>query len=220
MIYTRAVLVVLGLGRCLIFPADATARSQAIVGASSPDSLLEVRTAPTWESREYRFPSGGERLRDWARNAFGPPAVAGSLTSAAWGQWVTDEPPEWLRDGKGYAKRFGVASATTAITETSFSLLSAAMRQDNRYYRCSCTGIRPRLTHSLRMTFMARKPDGSAEFSVAKTVSPFVGPLATRTTLYPDRYDYRDGLLSGAYAVLMNAGWNLAHEFVLKAPRW
>jgi hypothetical protein len=29
-----------------------------------------------------------------------------------------------------------------------------------------------------------------------------------------------DGALSGLYAVLMNAGWNLAHEFVLGAPRW
>jgi hypothetical protein len=70
------------------------------------------------------------------------------------------------------------------------------------------------------MTFMARRPDGSAVFSVAKTVSPFVGPLVTRTTIYPDRYTYGDGALSGTYAVLMNAGWNLAREFVLKAPRW
>jgi len=66
------------------------------------------------------------------------------------------------------------------------------------------------------MTFMARRPDGSTAFSVAKTASPFVGPLVTRTT----RYTCGDGALSGAYAVLMNAGWNLAREFILKAPGW
>ena len=214
----RAVLVVTCMTAGLMLPASA-ARGQA--DASSPDSLREIATAdPARESREYRFPSAGEQFKDWAWNAFGPFAVAGNLTSAAWGQWLTDEPPEWLGDGKGYAKRFGVASATTAITETSFSLLSAALREDQRYYRCPCTGIGPRLAHSLQMTFMARRPDGSAEFSLAKTASPFVGPLVTRTTLYPDRYDYRDGFLSGAYAVLMNAGWNLAREFVLKAPGW
>jgi hypothetical protein len=221
MLHTRSVLLVLGLGGCLILPAAATAQDQASVETSSRDSLPEAQSSgPAPRSLEYRFPSGREQLKDWALNAFGPSAVAGSVVSSAWGQWATDEPPEWPGDGEGYVKRFGVASATTAITETSLSLLSAAMRQDQRYYRCPCTGLGPRLAHSLKMTFMARRPDGSAVFSVAKTVSPFAGPLVTRTTLYPDRYDYRDGVLSGAYAVLMNAGWNLAREFVLKAPRW
>ena len=70
------------------------------------------------------------------------------------------------------------------------------------------------------MTFMARRTDGSAAFSVPKTVSPFVGPLVTRSTLYPEGYTLADGALSGAYAVLMNAGWNVAREFVLEAPGW
>ena len=168
----------------------------------------------------YRFPCRRERFESWAWNALGPSAVAGSATSAAWGQWVNDEPPEWPNDDEGYLRRFGAASATTAITETSLSLLSAAFRQDARYYRCPRSGLGPRLGHALRMTFMARRPDGSATFSVPKTASPFVGPLVTRTTLYPDRYTIGDGALSGVYAVLMNAGWNLAYEFVLPAPGW
>jgi hypothetical protein len=221
MIRAWAVLLVSSLGTCLTVPADATARNEASAGVSSPDSLPEPqasRLAP--ESAGYRFPSGRQQFEFWALNAFGPLTVAGSVVSAAWGQWVIDEPPEWPSGGEGFAKRFGASSATTAITETSLSLLSAATRQDSRYYRCPCSGLGPRLTHSIKMTFMARRPDGSAVFSVAKTVSPFVGPLVTRTTIYPDRYSYGDGALSGAYAVLMNAGWNLAYEFVLKAPGW
>jgi hypothetical protein len=190
------------------------------IGAEPGVGAEPSMATPRHESGEYRFPSGRERLKDWAVSAFGPFAVAGSAATAAWGQWVSNEPPEWPGDGNGFAKRFGVASATTAITETSFSLLSAATHQDARYYRCPCTGRGPRLVHALKMTFMARRPDGTAVFSVAKTVSPFVGPLMTRTTLYPDRYTYGDGALSGVYALLMNAGWNLAHEFVLKAARW
>ncbi len=221
MIHTRAMLVVLSLGSCLMLPANAIAWNEVSVGPSSPDSLPQTqasRLAP--ETRGYRFPSGREQLKDWALNAFGPSAVAGSVASSAWGQWVTNEPAEWPGGGRGFAQRLGAASATTAITETSFSLLSAATRQDARYYRCPCTGLGPRLAHSIKMTFVARRPDGSAVFSVAKTASPFVGPLVTRTTLYPERYGYGDGALSGAYAVLMNAGWNLAREFVLKAPGW
>lgn len=221
MIRTRAVLVLLGLGSCLLVPAHASARNEASVGTSPPDSLPQAQASrPVAESAGYRFPSGREQLKGWALNAFGPSAVAGSVVSAAWGQWVIDEPPEWPGSGRGFAQRFGAASLTTAITETSFSLLSAASRQDTRYYRCPCTGLGPRLAHSIRMTFMARRPDGSAVFSVAKTVSPFVGPLVTRTTIYPERYTCGDGALSGAYSLLMNAGWNLAYEFVLKSPRW
>lgn len=218
---TRTVLVALCLGSRLMLPADTAAQDQAGAGTSSPDSLPEAQApglAPG--SLKYRFPSARARFGDWAGNTFGPSAIAGSATSAAWGQWVVDEPPEWPDDGRGFAQRFGAASLTTAITETSLSLLSAASRQDARYYRCPRTGFGPRLTHAIRMTFMARRPDGSAAFSVAKTASPFIGPLVTRTTIYPERYTCGDGALSGAYAVLMNAGWNLAREFILKTPGW
>lgn len=168
----------------------------------------------------YRFPTRRERFERWAMNALGPSTVAGDFTSAAWGQWVTDQPPQWPDDDEGYVKRLGVAAAGTAITETSLSLLSAAFRQDARYHRCPCRGIGPRLGHALKMTFMARRTDGSAAFSVARVVSPFTGPIVTRTTMYPEGYTLADGAESGAYALLMTAGWNVAREFVMSAPEW
>lgn len=165
------------------------------------------------------WPSPRDRVTGWAWNAAGPPALAGSAATAAWGQWVTGEPREWAIDGGGYARRFGAASATTAITETSLAALAAALHEDVRYVRCPRPGIGPRVAYALRMTLMSRRADGSVAFSVAKTVSPFAGPLVTRTTLYPERYGAVDGALSGAFAVAMNAGWNLAYEFVLPARR-
>ncbi len=169
--------------------------------------------------REFRFPTPRDRVRDWALNAFGPSAIAGDVGSAAWGQWGSGEPEEWPDDRTGFGRRLGAAAATTAITETSFSLMSAALRQDYRYYRCASPRLGRRIAYAVEMTFVARKPDGRAELSLAKTFGPFVGPLVTRTTLYPERYTWADGALSGAFAVLMNAGWNLAREFVLPAPR-
>ncbi len=206
---------------CLV--ADATppnaplpAATAAEFSASDGDgALASVPAAPG-----YRFPTRHERITRWGWNAVGPFALSGSLATGAWGQWVMREPPEWARDGRGFARRAGVAQVTTTITETSFAVLSAAERQDARYYRCPSAGLRPRLVHALRMTFVARRADGSAAFSVARTASPFVGPLVTRTTLYPARYGWSDGLLSGAFSLLMNAGWNLAYEFVLKSPAW
>jgi hypothetical protein len=191
-------------------------------GPPAPDSAaVPVPAASAMSSAgAYHLPTGRQRLVDWANNALGPFAVAGDLTSAGWEQWVADEPPEWSGDGRGFARRLGAAAATTALTETSFSLISALAGEDAHYYRCKRAGFGPRLAHALKMTLCARRADGSEAFSLVKTASPFVGPMVTRTTLYPDRYGAGDGALSGAYALLMNAGWNVAYEFVLKPKRW
>jgi hypothetical protein len=222
--WTSAVLVALACASLRpgsVRAGDAPRANAAPEDSASVSAAAEpARPATHPETGTYLFPSRAARFEDWAWNALGPTAVAGDATTAAWGQWVSDEPAEWPHRGGDLGHRFGVAAATTAITETSLSLLSAAMHQDACYYRSPRSGLRPRVLHAMRMTFMARRADGTAEFSLAKTAAPFVGPVVTRTTLYPERYSYRDGLLSGAYALLMNAGWNLAREFVLKAPGW
>ncbi len=199
--------------------ADTTSASPAAAPPETSAATPAVGAA-SLASAGYRLPTARERVEAWGFNAFGPSALAGDFASAGWGQWVSGEPEEWSKDGDGFSRRFGVAAATTGITETSFAVLSAAFREDARYYRCPCTGLVPRAAHALRMTFVARRADGRAAFSVPKTVSPFAGPLVTRAALYPDRYTLADGALSGVYALLMNAGWNLAREFVLEAPAW
>jgi hypothetical protein len=171
-------------------------------------------------SRAYTFPSARDQFRVWAFNALGPAAIAGNIVGASWRQWVTDEPAEWETDKRGFAQRFGTGSLTTFTSETSLSLVSAAMRQDAGYYRSPRTGFKPRLVHAVAMTFVARDRDGNAVFSPGKTFTPFVGPVVTMTTLYPERYSYADGLVSGAYGLLINAAWNAAREFVVGAPVW
>ncbi len=181
---------------------------------------LDSSSAPVASPGDYTFPSAQDRSRAWVMSALGPPAIAGNLVGAAWRHWATDEPPEWDTDGGGFARRFATGSLTTFTSETSLTLASAAMRQDAGYYRCPRTGFGSRLGHALVMTFAARDRDGDLVFSPGKTLSPFVGPVVTVTTHYPDRYTYADGLVSGAYGLLMNAGLNAAREFVLKAPPW
>jgi hypothetical protein len=153
-------------------------------------------------------------------SAVGPAAIGGNLVGASWRQWVTDEPSEWGHTGRGFAKRFGAGSLTTAVGATTLSAASAALGQDVRYYRSPRAGFRPRLRHALAMTVLARDRGGRSVFSPGKALSPFAGPLVTVGTLYPERYTVGDALLSGAYGVLISAGWNAAQEFVVRAPAW
>lgn len=184
-------------------------------GAGAADTL-GVAAAPIG----YEFPTPREQFRDWALNAAGPAAIAGNLVGASWRTWVTEEPVEWGDSGRDFWKRFGTGSLTTAIGETSLSLASALMRQDPNYYRSPRSGFGPRLRHALKMTFMARDPDGRAVFSPAKTLSPFVGPVVVHTTLYPGEHQVVDGLVSGLYGLGINAAWNAGREFVVGAKTW
>lgn len=184
-------------------------------GAGAADTLGEA-AAPI----AYRFPTPREQFRDWAMNAAGPAAIAGNLVGASWRTWVTEEPVEWGDSGRDFWKRFGTGSLTTALGETSLSLASALMRQDPNYYRSPRSGFGPRLGHALKMTFMARGPDGRAVFSPAKTLSPFVGPVVVHTTLYPGEHQVVDGLVSGLYGLGISAAWNAGREFVVRAPAW
>jgi len=191
-------------------------------GPSSGESTLESESPPgvPADSAAYVFPSARRQFTTWAWNTVGPSAIGGNLVGASWRHWVTDEPPEWGGDGEGFARRFGAGCLTTAIGETALSLGSAAMRQDPGYYRSPRARAWPRLRHAVAMTFMARAPNGDAVFSPAKTLSPFAGPLVTRTTIYPDRYDYASALTSGAYGLLITAGWNALREFIVPTPAW
>jgi len=220
MIRARAALVVLCLGSCPMVPADATAWDETGFGVASPDTLPEAQASGSaLASPAYRFPSGREQLKDWALNAFGPSALAGSVVSAAWGQWVTDEPPEWPDDGRGFARasasrrprppsprprsrssrpRRGWTPATIAAPAR-VSATSHPCAQDDVH---GAQAGRERGVLGGQDGVAVRGPAGDAHH-------PLSGSL-----------HLRDGALSGAYAVLMNAGWNLAREFVLKAPAW
>jgi hypothetical protein len=196
-------------------PGLASATERA---APAPAESAGVRVSTP--SPGYEFPSGRRQLQTWAMNALGPSPIAGNLIGASWRQWAIDEPPEWHNDVGGFARRFGAGSLSTGITETSLSLASAVMRQDPVYYRSPRSGVRPRLGHAALMTFMARNPRGNAVFSPAKSLAPFVGPVVTQATVYPDRYDFGTALTSGAYALLISAGWNVVREFVMPTRPW
>jgi hypothetical protein len=168
----------------------------------------------------YVFPSGKERAAYWLKRSMGPTAFVAAATGASWGTWVTEEPPEWGNRGEGFGRRVGNSLATTAINQTSLALISEVTRQDSAYYRCACSGFGARLKHVAKMTFMGRNRKGEAVFSPGKMISPFIGPMVTRNTLYPDRYGPGDAAVSGVYGIGAFAAWNFVYEFILPAKRW
>jgi len=157
-------------------------------------------------------------LRAYFFNAFGPFALLDAAYSAGISQ-AYNAPREW---GQG-ADAFGVRAAShfgiSLLSATASYGLAEAFREDTAYYRCDCTGWRPRLEHALISTLTARRgDDGHIAFSFPALAAPYTGAMSAVVAWYPGRFTPSDGFRSGNYALLGNFGQNLALEFLYGGP--
>jgi hypothetical protein len=168
----------------------------------------------------YVFPSHSELNRYWLRNTIGPRALAGATFRATWTTWVNETPDEWGKDASGWFRRFGVGLLDNGINQSALALISRATHQDPMYYSFKGSSFMTRVKHAVEMSYKSRNHQGEAVFSPAKIISPFVGPMITRNTVYPDRFNSGDGAVSGATYLAASVGWNLVREFFFKSPHW
>ena len=168
----------------------------------------------------YVFPSRSELNHYWLKNTIGIRAIAGATLRATWTTWVNDTPEEWGEGASGWFRRFGVGLLDNGINQSALHLISRATHQDPMYYSFKGSPFMTRVKHAVRMSYTSRNHQGDAVFSPAKIISPFVGPMVTRNTIYPDRFNSGDALVSGATYLAGSVGWNLVREFIFKSPRW
>jgi len=127
-------------------------RSLRTHAAIEKTAAQPVEIPPTADSDAiYTAPTGQQKLRSFASDAFGPYAFA-SAVFAGGIQQAYDAPPEW---GGGFhastvrvASNFGIELVTTTVHYG----LGAVFHEDIAYYRCLCTGLFPRLGHALIST--------------------------------------------------------------------
>jgi len=156
----------------------------------------------------------------WLESVVGYRAAAGAVFGASWNTWVSGVPSEWDSGAKGWSQRLGVVLMDNTINQTTLVLLSSAMHQDPKYYRCDCVGVWPRTRHALKMTITARKRNGDATFTANKLIAPFSGPLVSRNTVFPSRFGSWDALRGGIFYTMGTVSWNLIREFIWKSPQW
>jgi len=168
----------------------------------------------------YVFPSNSELRRYWLRNTIGLRAFAGATFRATWTTWVNETPEEWGEGASGWFRRFGVGLLDNGINQSALHLISRATHQDPMYYSRKGSPFMTRVKHAVEMSYKSRNHQGDAVFSPAKIISPFVGPMVTRNTIYPDRFNSGDAAISGATYLAGSVGWNLVREFFFKSPHW
>jgi hypothetical protein len=195
-------------------PTDSSSSSAltAVPSVSAPDAPLSSFTT-------YVAPTEEEKFHNFAWNAVGPVAFAGSSFAAAIDQ-SSDFPHEGGQGASAYSTRVASNLGIGLVTATAQYSLAEAFHEDTQYYRCICTGFFHRFWHAAVSTTTARRgDDGYVSFSVALTISPFIGPLTAANTWIPSRDGPILGTRMGGYNLLGQFGQNEALEFLYGGPR-
>ncbi len=220
-----AVLTVLAAG-ILATPAGAQSGAGAGTGQTSTTSTqtsLTVQTPPphVMPGQTYHRPTREQKFKSYAFDSFGPYAILGSAIGGAI-QQADNAPPEWTNDPGGaaaYGQRVANTFGINLVTQTTRYGVSSLLGEDTIYYRCECDGFVPRLRHALISTVTARKgEDGHTVFSIGNLVAPYAGGEAAANLWYPSRYGPKDGFRFGNYNLAVQAGLNVALEFIYGGP--
>ena len=222
---------------CLFTPAmlSLPARAQSGAGAgtsSSPQQtstpppqqqpsqpgMLSPRAAKVQPGQPYQRPTEKDKLRGYIFDSFGPYPIIAAVTTAGI-QQARDKPPDWGQGWDAYGVRVASNFGVNLVTQTTRYGLAEIFHEDTLYYRCECTGFGRRLGHALISTVTARRgEDGRRTFSFTALAAPYAGTEAAALLWYPSRFDASDGFRMGNINLAVQAGFNVAYEFVYGGP--
>jgi hypothetical protein len=198
-----------------------TGRAQSAAGAGSSSNVaalpLSSKTHATLELT-YRRPTEKTKIHNYWFDVFGPYPVAGAVILGAVNQ-AHNAPPEWGQGFNPYGERVGSHFGISLATTTTRYALAEAFREDTLYYRCDCSGILRRMEHAMISTVTARHgADGHRRLSFPALIAPYAGATTAIYGWYPGRYDAKDSLRMGNYALLATVAGNIAREFLYGGP--
>jgi hypothetical protein len=162
----------------------------------------------------YVQPTQREKMHNYLFEAFGPYPVAWTTLVAGWHQ-ARRSPPDWREGFPGYGERYASDFGNSAVNITTRFALAKALDEDTLYYRCSCSGVWPRLKHALVSTaFVHRGADGRRAFALPVVVAPYAAGMTAVYGWYPSRYGAKDAFRMGNYGLLSYFAGNISLEFL------
>jgi hypothetical protein len=184
----------------------------SIQGSSIQDTSTRDTSAP------YVLPTEQQKFHTFLWNAVGPAAFAGSAVSGAINQ-AADFPHQWGQGADAYGARVASNVGISLFSATALYGMGEAFQEDTQYYPCTCRGFFPRFWHAALSTVAGcRGADGHTSFSIALTISPFVGPIVAANTWIPSRNGPILGARMGAFNLVGQFGQNEALEFFYGGP--
>jgi hypothetical protein len=172
-----------------------------------------LTNSPTTKAQNgYIRPSANARFKRYLNNTVGT-GLIGVGVGAGLNQ-IAEVPPEWKRNGNGFARRFASAFGENAIQETVAFGLEEAFKLDSKFYKSKKRDFGSRLKNGLLSGFTARTSSGKRVFNPSPIVGAYAANVISTETWYPKRYNYKDGLRQGTQTVAFSAAFGLLNEFL------
>jgi len=181
-------------------------------GNTADNSTNSTAGATTPVRPEFVPMTASERARKYILGAFGPGAILRAAASAGISQG-TVTPKEWGVGPQAYGDRFGNAFAKHVVREALEYGMSAALHEDNRYFRSTESGFFKRSKHAVASVFVARNEAGGEHFAFSRFGSVLGSSFISRLWQPPSEDSSGDAGVSFGLTMVSDIGFNFFHEF-------
>lgn len=122
------------------------------------------------EAAPYSPITPRQRLRWFITNTIGPQHLAGGLFTSAFGT-ALNRPKEYGPHWGGFGDRYGIRMTGIVTGNAMEATIGSLWGEDPRYFRVREQPFKARVGHVVRLTFVARRPDGNFEPAYARYIA-------------------------------------------------
>lgn len=176
----------------------------------SPDPLTHANPGPA-----YTRPDAAARRKRFVNSTIGPVAIGRMVFNAGMSTW-SNSPEEWGTKWEGFGRRLASNVGKNVIRQTTSFSLDEALKYDSYFYRSKNKSVGSRLKNALISPVTARDRNGKRVLGIPRITAAYTSSIIAAEAWYPDRYNWKDGLVSGSSSLAFNAAFNLFREFIWK----
>jgi hypothetical protein len=179
-------------------------------GASLPSLVTPLK--PQEQEATYHAITPRQRLRWFITNTIGPPHLVGGLFAAGFGT-ALDRPQEYGPHWGGFADRYGMRMTGIVTGNAMEAGVGYVLREDPRYFRVEDQPFKDRLRNVVRLTFVARKNNGSYGPAYARYVAIAGNNFLSNSWRVQSESNVHDALLRTAEGFAGRMAVNAFEEF-------
>lgn len=187
------------------------------VSDQNQNSGLPATTKPVASPspQDYVRPDAAARRKRFINSTIGPVALGRMVFNAGISTW-SNSPEEWGTHWEGFGRRFASNIGKNVIRQTTSFSLDEALKYDSYFYRSKNKSIGARLKNSIISPVTARDRNGKRVLGIPRITAAYTSSIIAAEAWYPDRYNWKDGLVSGSSSLAFNVAFNLFREFIWK----
>lgn len=157
--------------------------------------------------------TGKQRATWFAGSTVGFKSLGAGILSAGWST-AWNNPEEYGPTWEGFGKRYGMRLTGVATSNAIEAGLGAAWGEDPRYVRAPAgTPFWGRVGHSVRLTFIAYRPDGATAPAYARMTGVVGGNFLSSTWRVESDSSASDALIRSAWGIGGRMAANVFDEF-------